>query len=103
MVCKSIDEIEAARDAAAALARRQEVRNVVSSAEDAGLAENHRHGDGVVAVRAVERCGHCAVHVARQRIFLFRPVQPQDLDGAFAVDLDVFAHANAIRKRLQPD
>src|SRR5690606_10052834 len=53
------------------------------------------HMHSVIDVAVPERLCHGRIHGAGDGIFLFRPVEADDLHRAFAFDQDMFAHAYA--------
>ncbi len=50
---------------------------------------------GIVRVAVLERLCHGRIHGARDGIFLFRPVEADDLHRPFTLDQDMFAHFHA--------
>lgn len=73
----------------------QEVGNVVAGGKTAGDTEQDHGPDGVVVIGAGECHGHGAIHVARDRILLRRPVHADDENagmGLKAFERDVLSH-----------
>ncbi len=79
-------------EGAAAVAGGQEVHHIVAGTEDAGLAEDDGDGDAIVRVACPERLSQRLVHLPRQRILLFGPVEPDGLHRALNGDLNKLAH-----------
>src|SRR5690606_13690070 len=54
----------------------------------------------VIGIAVLERLCHGGIHGAGNGVFLVGPVKTDDLDRAFALNQDVFAHAYASRADL---
>ncbi len=70
----------------------EKIGDVVARAEGAGDARDHDATDGVVLIALAQRPGHVGIHRKRQRVFLFRAIDPDGADAAVIGYRDGFAH-----------
>ena len=74
----------------------QEIHQIVAGAERARRARDQQCS-GCCLSGAFERIGHRVIHFAVQRVFLVRPVHPDQADGAGVLDEDEGGHGQRRR------
>ena len=77
--------------------------DVGAGGEGGGAAGDDEAADRVVVLRLGKRAGHRGIHRLRQRVFLFRPVHPDNADAGLVAHLDGIGHWSSfpVRGRLR--
>jgi len=83
---KDLEEIGSVDAQPAAFRGFQELANIGAGRKDALTAGQHDTADGVAGLGIAERPRDRSVHRLRQRILLFRAVEPDDTHGAVIAD-----------------
>ena len=80
----------------------EKLGDVGAGAEGGRAPGDDEAADRVVVLRLGERAGHRGIHRLRQRVFLFRPVHPDNADAGLVAHLDGIGHWSSFPAGRRP-